>query len=141
MIRSYTLRARAAAIVSATSWALLAGCPQDPEIPMDMGAPCETVADCPGNGARTCGKLAACVAGRCEAGRSLLIPCGDETPALRIDGGPVAGGGAGGDAGTPVDSGRLDASSGDAKLDACSSCGEAGPSDAAHSDAPVDGAS
>jgi hypothetical protein len=52
----------------------LAGCPRELEPPPAAGDPCVDVSDCNPSG-MSCGELRMCVGGRCEADRSLRIPC------------------------------------------------------------------
>ena len=52
----------------------LAGCPRELEPPPAAGDVCEEQAECNPPG-MTCGELRLCVGGRCEAGRSLHVPC------------------------------------------------------------------
>jgi hypothetical protein len=56
---------------------LFAGCPREVDVPPGGGDPCDTMADC---NERTCGDLRACVAGSCEEGMSIYIPCLDSGP-------------------------------------------------------------
>jgi hypothetical protein len=53
---------------------VLTGCPRELEPPPSAGEPCEENADCNPAGV-SCGELTLCVGGRCEAGRSLRVPC------------------------------------------------------------------
>jgi hypothetical protein len=66
---------RAVGLVSACALvAWLTGCPPEPQDPPRPDArACSTLADC--NAGATCGLLAACVDQRCEAARSLEVPC------------------------------------------------------------------
>jgi hypothetical protein len=71
-----TVRERRAQVL-AGAFALVAGlsgCPPEPQNPPRPDArACTTVADC--NAGATCGLLVACVDQRCEAARSLEVPC------------------------------------------------------------------
>ncbi|MCC7536648.1 MAG: hypothetical protein IT379_10565 [Deltaproteobacteria bacterium] len=50
------------------------GCPDDVTAPVpDGGQPCATRADC--NDGRTCGELRECVAMRCTASATVVVPC------------------------------------------------------------------
>jgi len=53
---------------------VLVGCPRELEPPPAAGDPCEENAECNPDGL-TCGELRLCVGGRCEAERSLRVPC------------------------------------------------------------------
>jgi hypothetical protein len=52
----------------------LGGCPRELEPPPAAGDPCVEVSDCNPDG-MSCGELRMCVGGRCEAERSLRVPC------------------------------------------------------------------
>jgi hypothetical protein len=71
-----TVRERRAVVVGGALALMfgLTGCPPEPQDPPRSDAPtCTTLADC--NAGASCGLLAACVDQRCEAARSLEVPC------------------------------------------------------------------